>query len=234
MANQHSSRQSWVAADMRPVRNSRQHLAASTNENRRQSPRTLQEKSRAPLLSGNPHIGKRPPHTDSDSNACPPPHQSQPTATNSLVALAGKMVHQSITMAPESAALDCHEPEAEIAARDAPMALQARRDTRNGSRRHDKHAPAGPEYHHADRPAGCLEGEAAFGTPPHANDLSRPAADLRYRGSVSKASEQSGYFRFRTFRPPSRTRLTSVIFSEPLLLCQSRKRRENWKCHQRG
>ncbi len=33
-----------------------------------------------------------------------------------------------------------------------------------------------------------------------------------------KASEQSGYFRFRTFRPPSRTRLTAVIFSEPLLL----------------
>ena len=124
MANQHSSRQSWVAADMRPVRNSRQHLAASTNENRRQSPRTLQEKSRAPLLSGNPHIGKRPPHTDSNANACPPPHQSQPTATNSLVALAGKMVHQSITMAPESAAVDCHEPEAEIAARDAPVAFR--------------------------------------------------------------------------------------------------------------
>jgi hypothetical protein len=33
------------------------------------------------------------------------------------------MVHQSITMAPASAALDCHEPEAEeIAARDAPHA----------------------------------------------------------------------------------------------------------------
>jgi hypothetical protein len=233
MANQHSSRQSWVAADMRPVRNSRQHLAASTNENRRQSPRTLQEKSRAPLLSGNPHIGKRPPHTASNANACPTPHQS---GDHSLVALAGKMVHQSITMSmePQSAALDCHEPEAEIAARDAPMALQARRDTRNGSRRDDKHAPAGPEYRHGDRSAGCLEGEAAFGTPPHANDLGRPAADLRYRGSVSKASEQSGNFRFRTFRPPSRTRLTSVIFSEPLLLCQSRKRRENWKCHQRG
>jgi hypothetical protein len=232
MANQHSSRQSWVAADMRPVRNSRQHLAASTNENRRQSPRTLQEKSRAPLLSGNPHIGKRPPHTASNANACPTPHQS---GDHSLVALAGKMVHQSITMAPEPAALDCHEPEAEaeIAARDAPVALQARRDTRNGNRRHDKHAPGGPKYRHGDRSAGCLEGEAAFGTPPHANDLNRPAADLRYRGSVSKASEQSGNFRFRTFRPPSPTRLTSVIFSEPLLLCQS-QRRENWKCHQRG
>ena len=115
LANQHSSRQSWVVADMRPVRNSRQHLVASTNKNRWQSPRTLQEKSRSPLLSGSPHIGKRPPHTDSDSNACPPPHQSQPTATNSLVALAGKMVHQ------------IHH-----------MALQARRDTRNGSRRDDK------------------------------------------------------------------------------------------------
>jgi hypothetical protein len=160
MANQHSSRQSWVAADMRPVRNSRQHLAASTNENRRQSPRTLQEKSRAPLLSGNPHIGKRPPHTDSDSNACPPPHQSQPTATNSLVALAGKMVHQSITMAPDlpPPIATSRRPRSPRGMR--PWLSQARRDTRNGSRRDDKHAPAGPEYHHADRPAGCLEGEA--------------------------------------------------------------------------
>jgi hypothetical protein len=226
MANQHSSRQSWVAADMRPVRNSRQHLAASTNENRRQSPRTLQEKSRAPLLSGNPHIGKRPPHTASNANACPTPHQS---GDHSLVALAGKMVHQSITMsmAPESAALDCHEPEAEIAARDAPMALQARRDTRNGSRRHDKHAPAGPEYRHGDRSAGCLEGEAAFGTPPHANS----ADPRRTSGTEGLSPKLPSNL---DIRPSSRTRLTSVIFSEPLLLCQSRKRRENWKCHQRG
>jgi hypothetical protein len=94
------------------------------------------------------------------------------------------------------------------------MALKARRDTRNGSRRDGEHALAGPEYRHADRSASCLESKAAFGTPPQANDLSRPAADLRYRGSVAKASEQSGYFRFRTIRPPSRTRLTSVIFSQ--------------------
>src|SRR5262245_52215606 len=69
-----------------------------------------------------------------------------------------------------SAALDGHEPEAEaeIAARDAPVALQPRRDTHNGSGRYDKHAPARSEYRHADRPAGCLEGETAFGTPPQA------------------------------------------------------------------
>ena len=215
---------------MRPVRNSRQHLVASTNKNRWQSPRTLQEKFRPPLLSGNPHLGKRPPHTDSNANACPTPTHGD----HSLVALAGKMVHQSITMsmAPESAALDCHEPEAEIAARDAPMALQARRDTRNGSRRDDKHAPAGPNtIMAATRPA------ASKARPPSAlRRTLTTSADPR--PPVPRICLQS--FRAIWIFPISdipaalSDALTSVIFSEPLLLWQSRKRRENWKCHQRG
>ena len=215
MANQHSSRQSWVAADMRPVRNSRQHLVASTNENRRQSPRTLQEKSRAPLLSGNPHIGKRPPHTDSDSNACPPPHQSQPTATNSLVALAGKMVHQSSALRPNLPA--------SIATSRRPRQPHGMRHTRNGSRRDDKHAPAGA------RIPSCR----SLGQLPRQRGRLRHSA-ARKRPQPTRGGPPVKRVYLQTFRPPSRTRLTSVIFSEPLLLCQSRKCRENWKCHQRG
>jgi hypothetical protein len=51
-----------------------------------------------------------------------------------------------------SAAFDCDEPEAEaeMIARDAPVALQPCRDARNGRRRYDKHAPAGSEYRHGE------------------------------------------------------------------------------------
>jgi hypothetical protein len=158
-----------------------------------------------------------------------------PTATNSLVALAGKMVHQSITMAPESAALDCHEPEAEaeIAARDAPVALQARRDTRNGNRRHDNTRRRGPKpscrsLGQLPRKRGRLRHSAA----------SKRAQPTRGGPPVPRVCLQS--FRAIWIFPISdipaalSDALTSVIFSEPLLLWQSRKRRENWKCHQRG
>ena len=79
-----------------------------------------------------------------------------------------------------SAALKCHEPEAEaeITARDAPVALKPRRNTRNGRRRDDEHAPAGPEYRHTDRPAGWVEGETTFGTPPQTQIKLDPSVDL--------------------------------------------------------
>jgi hypothetical protein len=58
------------------------------------------------------------------------------------------------------------------------VALQPCRDTRNGSRRYDKHAPAGSEYRHADRPAGWVDDETAFGAPPQAQINLDPSVDL--------------------------------------------------------
>jgi hypothetical protein len=108
------------------------------------------------------------------------------------------------------------------------MALQARRDTRNGSRRDDKHAPAGPNtIMPTTRPA------ASKARPPSAlRRTQTTSADPRRTSGTEGLSPKLPSN--LDIRPSSRTRLTSVIFSEPLLLCQSRKRRENWKCHQRG
>ena len=88
-----------------------------------------------------------------------------------------------------SAALKCHEPEAEaeIAARDAPVALKPRRDARNGRRWDDEHAPAGPEYRHADGPADWVDGETAFGTPPQAQIKLDPSVDLATPQGAPKA-----------------------------------------------
>src|SRR4029077_14621715 len=56
-ANLHSARLSWVAADIRPIRDSRRRLAASTNRERRKSLCTLQGQFPLPRLSGNYHRG---------------------------------------------------------------------------------------------------------------------------------------------------------------------------------
>jgi hypothetical protein len=48
----------------------------------------------------------------------------------------------------------------------------------SGSRRYDEHAPAGAEYRHANRPAGCLEDETAFRAPPQAQIKLDPSVDV--------------------------------------------------------
>src|SRR5712691_6071454 len=58
------------------------------------------------------------------------------------------------------------EAEPEIAARDAPVALELRRDAFDRGRWDDEHAPTRPKNRHADRPAGRIEREAAFGVSP--------------------------------------------------------------------
>jgi hypothetical protein len=55
-ANLHSVRLSWVAADIRPIRDSRRRLAASTNRERRKSLCTLQGQFPLPRLSGNRRV----------------------------------------------------------------------------------------------------------------------------------------------------------------------------------
>jgi hypothetical protein len=91
-ANLHSARLSWVAADIRPIRDSRRRLAASTNKERRKSLRTPQGQFRLPRLSGNHHRVRCSAQMDSRANTC-----VAPSSTNSLVALDGKQVHLPTT-----------------------------------------------------------------------------------------------------------------------------------------
>ena len=86
-ANLHSVRLSWVAADIRPIRDSRRRLAASNNRERKKSLRTLQGQFRLPRLSGNHHRVRCSAQMDSRANTC-----AAPSSTNSLVALAGEQV----------------------------------------------------------------------------------------------------------------------------------------------
>jgi hypothetical protein len=87
-ANLHSARLSWVAADIRPIRDSWRRSAASTNKERRKSLRTLQGQFRLPRLSDNHHRVRCSAQMDSRANTC-----AAPSSTNSLVALAGEQVH---------------------------------------------------------------------------------------------------------------------------------------------
>ena len=76
-ANLHSARLSWVAADIRPIRDSRRRLAASTNRERRKSLRTLQGQFRLPRLSGNHHRVRCSAQMDSRANTCVAPQLDQ-------------------------------------------------------------------------------------------------------------------------------------------------------------
>ena len=95
------------------------------------------------------------------------------------------------------------EAEAEIAARDAPVALKPRGDALNRGRRDDEHPAARPEYRHADRPAGCIEGEPAFGA--------RAARQIKLNAGVDLAAAQ-GSARVR----PSGTRRRARRSARPL------------------
>lgn len=76
-ANLHSARLSWVAADIRPIRDSRRRLAASTNKERRKSLRTLQGQFRLPRLSGNCRRLRCSAQMDSRVNTCAAPQLDQ-------------------------------------------------------------------------------------------------------------------------------------------------------------
>src|SRR6478609_9156764 len=70
------------------------------------------------------------------------------------------------------------EAEAEIAARDAPVALKLRRDAFDRGRWDDEHTTTRPENRHADRLASRVEREAAFGAPPQTQIKLDPGLDL--------------------------------------------------------
>ena len=76
-ANLHSVRLSWVAADIRPIRDSRRRLAASNNRERKKSLRTLQGQFRLPRLSGNHHRVRCSAQMDSRANTCAAPQLDQ-------------------------------------------------------------------------------------------------------------------------------------------------------------
>ena len=76
-ANLHSVRLSWVAADIRPIRDSRRRLAASNNRERKKSLRTLQGQFRLPRLSGNHHRVRCSAQMDSRANTCVAPQVDQ-------------------------------------------------------------------------------------------------------------------------------------------------------------
>jgi hypothetical protein len=76
-ANLHSVRLSWVAADIRPIRDSRRRLAASNNRERKKSLRTLQGQFRLPRLSGNHHRVRCSAQMDSRANTCVAPQLDQ-------------------------------------------------------------------------------------------------------------------------------------------------------------
>jgi hypothetical protein len=76
-ANLHSVRLSWVAADIRPIRDSRRRLAASNNRERKKSLRTLQGQFRLPRLSGNYHRVRCSAQMDSRANTCVAPQVDQ-------------------------------------------------------------------------------------------------------------------------------------------------------------
>ena len=80
-------------------------------------------------------------------------------------------------LSPPSIATEL-EAEAEIAARDAPVALKLRRDPFDRGRWNDEHTPTRPENRHADRPASRIERETAFGAPPQAQIKLDPGVDL--------------------------------------------------------
>ena len=76
-ANLHSARLSWVAADIRPIRDSRRRLAASTNRERRKSLCTLQGQFPLPRLSGNYHRVRCSALMDSLASTCAAPQLDQ-------------------------------------------------------------------------------------------------------------------------------------------------------------
>ena len=76
-ANLHSVRLSWVAADIRPIRDLRRRLAASNNRERKKSLRTLQGQFRLPRLSGNHHRVRCSAQMDSRANTCVAPQLDQ-------------------------------------------------------------------------------------------------------------------------------------------------------------
>src|SRR5258705_12544046 len=88
-ANLHSARLSWVAADIRPIPDSRRRLAASTNRERRKSLRTLQGQFRLPRLSGNHYSVRCSAQMDPRANT-----YAAPSSTDSLVALAFEQVQR--------------------------------------------------------------------------------------------------------------------------------------------
>jgi hypothetical protein len=70
------------------------------------------------------------------------------------------------------------EAEADIAARNAPVALQLRRDTFDRGGWDDEHPPTRPENRRADRLANRIQREGAFGAPPQAQIKLDPGLDL--------------------------------------------------------
>jgi hypothetical protein len=70
------------------------------------------------------------------------------------------------------------ETEAEIAARDPAVALEHRRDALDRARWNDEHPPTWSEHRHANRLAGHIEREAAFGALPQAQIKLGASVDL--------------------------------------------------------
>src|SRR3984893_4122329 len=70
------------------------------------------------------------------------------------------------------------ETEAEIAARDPAVALEHRHDALDRARWNDEHPPTWSEHRHANRLAGHIEREAAFGALPQARIKLDASVDL--------------------------------------------------------
>src|SRR4029077_14126229 len=70
------------------------------------------------------------------------------------------------------------EAEADIAARDAPVALKLRPDALDRGRWDDEHTPTRSKNHHADRLAGRIDRETTFGAPPQTHIKLDPGVDL--------------------------------------------------------
>ena len=106
-ANLHRERRSWAAADMRPRRNSRPPLAASSNRRQWRGPGTPPGRSRRPPPIGNPQIAK-----GSSQTSCGA--RLPPERPDLLVARAGKEVQFSPVPRTRSSHMSCSKCSCEL------------------------------------------------------------------------------------------------------------------------